>query len=194
MKNPYEVLGIKDGASLEEIKAAYKEQVKKYHPDLHQDNPLYELAEEKLREVNRAYETLTGSGGDGIYRQSSGQSSGRSTNQNYYQVRVDIDRGNIIRAEATLSAMSDRDAEWHFLYGMIHMQRGWYDSAISYIQQAVAMDPANMEYKQSLNSILMRAGNFRTTSYEKGYSNQSDQLCRMMQLCCCANLLCGDCC
>ncbi|HAF60007.1 MAG TPA: molecular chaperone DnaJ, partial [Clostridiales bacterium UBA9856] len=54
MKNPYEVLGIKEGASIEEIKAAYKEQVKKYHPDLHQDNPLYELAQEKLQEINEA--------------------------------------------------------------------------------------------------------------------------------------------
>jgi molecular chaperone DnaJ len=58
MQNPYEILGIKEGASEKEIKEAYREQVKKYHPDKHQDNPLYELAEEKLREINEAYEYL----------------------------------------------------------------------------------------------------------------------------------------
>ena len=38
--NPYEVLGIKENATDEEIKAAYKELVKKYHPDKYIDNPL----------------------------------------------------------------------------------------------------------------------------------------------------------
>ena len=56
--NPYEVLGIKPGASEEEIKAAYKELVKKYHPDKYIDNPLADLAEKKLQEVNEAYDML----------------------------------------------------------------------------------------------------------------------------------------
>ena len=58
MKNPYEVLGIREGASEDEIKKAYRELVKKYHPDQYRDNPLSKLAEEKLREVNEAYDHL----------------------------------------------------------------------------------------------------------------------------------------
>ena len=58
MKDPYEVLGLNPNATDEEIKAAYHELVKKYHPDKYQDNPLAELAGEKLREVNEAYDTL----------------------------------------------------------------------------------------------------------------------------------------
>jgi len=57
-RNPYEVLGLKPGATQEEIKTAYRELVKKYHPDRYQDNPLSDLAEEKMREINEAYETL----------------------------------------------------------------------------------------------------------------------------------------
>ena len=56
--NPYEVLGVPENASEEEIKKAYKELVKKYHPDKYQDNPLADLAEEKLQEVNEAYDML----------------------------------------------------------------------------------------------------------------------------------------
>ncbi|MBO4234859.1 MAG: J domain-containing protein [Firmicutes bacterium] len=56
--DPYEVLGLSRGATDEEIKNAYRELVKKYHPDKYIDNPLADLAEEKMREVNEAYDML----------------------------------------------------------------------------------------------------------------------------------------
>ena len=47
--NPYEILGVKPGASQDEIKKAYRQLIKKYHPDQYGDNPLKELAQEKLK-------------------------------------------------------------------------------------------------------------------------------------------------
>ena len=69
--NPYEVLGVKPGASQEEIKSAYRKLVKQYHPDQYVDNPLKDLAQEKLAEINKAYEMLKNSGGDSNYNSSS---------------------------------------------------------------------------------------------------------------------------
>jgi molecular chaperone DnaJ len=43
LRNPYEVLGVKQGATDDEIKKAYRELVKKYHPDQYRDNPLSSL-------------------------------------------------------------------------------------------------------------------------------------------------------
>ncbi len=71
MRDPYEVLGVGRNASKEEIKEAYMKLVKKYHPDRYRDNPLADLAQEKLKEVNEAYETLN-KGGAGGYGQGSG--------------------------------------------------------------------------------------------------------------------------
>ena len=51
----YEVLGINKGASEDEIKKAYRKTAKKYHPDLHPDDP---VAEAKFKECNEAYEVL----------------------------------------------------------------------------------------------------------------------------------------
>lgn len=58
-KDPYDILGVRRGASQEEIKLAYREMVKKYHPDNYQNHPLGELAEEKIKEINWAYDQLT---------------------------------------------------------------------------------------------------------------------------------------
>lgn len=60
-KNPYDVLGVKPGATDQEIKKAYYELAKKYHPDHYEGHPLKQLAEEKMSEVNQAYDTLSDS-------------------------------------------------------------------------------------------------------------------------------------
>ncbi|MBQ3951898.1 MAG: J domain-containing protein, partial [Oscillospiraceae bacterium] len=58
MRDPYEVLGVSRNASDAEIKKAYRELVRKYHPDNYHDNPLSDLAEEKMKEINEAYDTV----------------------------------------------------------------------------------------------------------------------------------------
>lgn len=85
MRNPYEVLGLKEGASTEEIKKAYRELVKKYHPDRYMDNPLSDLAEEKLREINEAYDILMKNGGSSQQRAYQQQQRSSQQQQQYRQ-------------------------------------------------------------------------------------------------------------
>lgn len=199
MQNPYEILGIKEGATEEEIKAAYREQVKKYHPDKHQNNPLQELAEEKLQEVNEAYEYLMKNKGNGSsYQTYAGGNSGSARNNGYQssgpeftEVRRMIDRGNLLGAESTLNRIQTRNAEWYFLSGMVSLRKGWYDDAVNNVQTAMSMDPTNMEYRNAMNSIMSTGAGYRTQSYGRGY-NSNDELCRLLQCYCCADALC-DC-
>ncbi|ODN30135.1 J domain-containing protein [Fervidobacterium thailandense] len=58
LKDPYEILGVRRNATMEEVEQAYRTLVKKYHPDRYRDNPLRELAEEKLKEIIEAYEYI----------------------------------------------------------------------------------------------------------------------------------------
>ncbi len=55
----YEILGLREGAGEDEIRRAYRDLVKKYHPDQYVNNPLSDLAAEKLKEINEAYDVLT---------------------------------------------------------------------------------------------------------------------------------------
>lgn len=190
MQNPYEVLGIREGASKEQIKAAYKEQVKKYHPDKHQDNPLYDLAEEKLQEINEAYESLMKGDAPGNTWQAKSQAG--KPGPEYQTIRMDLDRGSLSSAENRLNQINNRGAEWHFLYGVLSLRKGWYDEAVNSLQTAVQMDPGNMEYRNAMNSLQQRTGGYRTSAYNRGYGNGNDEFCRMLQCYCCADALC-DC-
>ena len=77
-KNPYDVLGVSQNASDDEVKKAYRELSRKYHPDANVDNPLADLAEEKFKEVQEAYDEIMRqrSQGGGSYGSSRGGSYG----------------------------------------------------------------------------------------------------------------------
>ena len=139
MNDPYSVLGVSSNASDEEIKRAYRELARKYHPDNYQNNPLADLAEEKMKEINEAYDAITKmrSGGaagayqtqgsyQGGYQQQSASYSGGSV---YARVRQAINLGNLGQAEQLLNTVTRQDGEWHFLMGSIAYRKGWLDEA-----------------------------------------------------------------
>ena len=169
MNDPYKILGVPEDASDEEIKKAYRELARKYHPDNYHDNPLEDLAQEKMKEINAAYEQITkerasgrrtgGAYGGGPYGYGGYQSyGGYGGSQSYsgqssvlQQARIAINTGNISRAEALLANYSDHNAEWNFLKGVVCYRRGWMDEALRYYRTAVQMDPGNAEYRQALD-------------------------------------------
>lgn len=171
MNDPYQVLGVSENASDEEIKKAYRELARKYHPDNYHDNPLADLAQEKMKEINAAYEQITKERASGKRGSSGGTSSGYGGYGGYQgyggysysgsrsysgqssvlqQARIAIQTGNISRAEALLDNYSDHNAEWNFLKGAVCYRRGWLDEALRYYRTACQMDPSNAEYRQAL--------------------------------------------
>lgn len=194
MKDPYAVLGVSQNATDDEVKKAYRELARKYHPDNYTNNPLADLAEEKMKEINEAYDTIT------KMRSGGGRSAGSSSYQGGYQqqysggagdpsfnhIRTLINSGNLQQAETMLQGMPTKNGEWYFLSGSIAYRKGWLDEAAQNFRIAVQMEPNNMEYRQALN--MMQGGGQVYRPY--GYSSSMDAMdcCTTMM---CLNCLCG---
>ena len=199
MRDPYEVLGVSPDAGDDEIKRAYRDLARKYHPDNNQNNPLADLAEEKMKEINQAYDAITkgrtgGSGGGYTsqsysYGGSAYQQQRQSAGGNVFaQVRQAVNRNDLDGAEQLLQGVPSRNGEWYFLMGSIAYRRGWLDEARQNYQIAVRMDPNNMEYRQALG--MMQRGGYGYQPDMAGTNCDAMDCCTAMM---CMNCMCGGC-
>lgn len=190
MKNPYEVLGISKDASKDEIKKAYRELAKKYHPDQYGNNPLKDLAEVKMRDINEAYQYLMSNTPESSYQQSNNNYNNNNSNSNsdmYRSIEMDLMNGNFSYAEEKLNRITVRDAEWNYLMGLLNMRKGWYNEAYNNLNMACRLDPQNLKYRNEFSRL-----NNMNNSYREPYRNNRK---KDMGLCdICATLYCLDCC
>ena len=177
--DPYKVLGVSPNASEEEVKSAYRQLVKKYHPDNYADSPLADLANEKMQEVNEAYDMvmnrLRAGGQNGSSQQNAGyaggnpyggQQAGYGYNGGYgyggqasgqqSDIRRLIQQNRLVEAEELLDGIpvKNRDGEWYFLKGTIFFQRGWLDDAMNHFSTACRLNPNNPEYRAAMNRMM----------------------------------------
>jgi curved DNA-binding protein CbpA len=196
-KNPYTVLGVSPNATDEEIRAAYRELAKKYHPDNYANSPLADLASEKMKEINAAYDEIRSirekanrarqqrnDYGSNFYGEAY---SDDMDHGEYMEIRNLLNNKEFIQAESELNNIpeSRRGAEWYYLYGKVYMSRGWYFEASKAFKTATTMDPDNEEYREAYNSMRSDAQNFDNDSRRYSECNTCN---------CCSSLLCADCC
>ncbi len=184
MNDPYITLGVTSSATLDEIKAAYRELAKKYHPDNYADNPdMQAFATEKMKEINEAYDEILR-----IRR------SGGTAYTDYSSIRQMIRNGRLFDADSALNSVdsASRGAEWHFLKGTVYLNNGWVNDAEREFEFAVRLEPSNGEYTAALNSIKnTRSGQFGgyNTSAPNYGSGSGCSGCDV-----CTGLMCADCC
>ena len=192
MKDPF----VSRDATDEQIKAAYREKARKFHPDNFSDNPAAaEMATEKMKEINEAYDDIIkrrknkGAAGSG-YRNNWGAGNEYS-GSNFNDVRRLISSGRFEEAQEVLDGVppENRDAEWYFLNGTVLYRRGWFDAAFTSMSAAVRMDPSNAEYRAALNRMQHSRNGY--SAYGTGYGGQTRE-CTPCD--CCMGLMCMDTC
>ncbi len=202
MIDPYKVLGISPSASNDEIKKAFRELSRKYHPDSYIDNPLAGLAEEKFKEVQEAYELIMkerergGTYGGYQYGQGYGSGNAGDNSPELNDVYQHINARHYNEALHILSRVSYKNARWYYYSAVANAGIGNNIEALNHAQQAVSMEPANPEYSNFLNQLQWRNQRYQNTSYNNGRPRYGTG-----NLCCdlwCADSLCecmgGDLC
>ena len=207
--DPYKILGVSRDASDEEIKRAYRQLAKKYHPDR---NPGDADAAKKMQQVNAAYEQIknpekaqpnTGYGGSyggysydpfgGYQRTYQQQSQGDSYQQAAYNY---IRFGRYREALNALSSCTERNARWYYLSALANQGLGNQVTALEHIRRAVSMEPDNQEYLRVLDQIENGSATYRRHAGNyRGFTMRGDPctnlcLCYFLQLICCRGRCC----
>lgn len=204
MMNPYQVLGVSPSASDEEIKKAYRNLSRKYHPDANINNPNRAQAEEKFKEVQQAYDQIMkekqqgggysytsggyGYGGSRSYHQSRGESPQMQAAANYIANRHFAEALNVLNN----IPFGERAARWYYFSALANQGAGNNIIAKEHAKRAVEMEPSNMEYRQFLQH-LEYGGTWYTnmgSSYDRPYASAGNWCLSMLFL----HMLCNCCC
>ncbi len=195
MKNPYSVLGVPEGAHIEQVKAAYRELSRQYR-----EMGDTEAAHKKMRDIDEAYDSIvmgtsSSSSGGAAYEQYTYSEPQRAyANTNLSDIREKVREGRLEDAEILLDGIPEqqRNAEWYYLKGTVQQKRGWLEEAAKNFEIASDLEPQNSTFRAALGNVNnARSGGYKTDrrAAKRGGDSSGCDFCDM-----CSSLLCADCC
>lgn len=208
MNDPYKILGVSRDATETEIKHAYRELSRKYHPDANVDNPLQDLAAEKFREIQEAYNQIMDERGNkassfnygGFGKNYSRSSSSSSEEDSHFMAALNyINARRFQEALNVLNGISNHNARWYYFSAVANMGMGNNAVAVEYAKTATEMEPNNPEYANYYRQVQSGGRMYQNNPYGGTYGRQNS--CGTGNICCdlwCADTLCecmgGDLC
>ena len=216
MRDPYQVLGVSQDASEEEIKKAYRKLSRMYHPDANINNPNKAQAEEKFKEIQQAYQQImkqreqgsspygnqgygygnNGYGNGGNAQNGYGRSNAGADDEEsvYFRAALNyISSGHYKEALNVLNNIPQHSAQWYYYSSIANQGLGNNAAALEQAKKATEMEPQNAEYagwRQRMES----GGSWytgRQTQYGGMPVSSGSGFCWKL---CLANLICNLCC
>ena len=206
--NPYEILGVSMNATDEEIKKAYRQLSRKYHPDANVNNPNKDEYEEKFKEIQQAYKTImdqrqgkTQAGGmddfwgQGAYSSSSSYGQEQSQDDQYLNSALSyIQNGYYTEGLNVLEQVQNRRGRWYYYSAYANYHLGNNATALEHAKIACQFEPNNYQYAVFLQQL--QGGGMRYQQRSTGYGgnpttvsvNHCGQLCATFM---CMNMCCG---
>lgn len=215
-QNPYEVLGLPNGASREEVEEAYIRLRDKYRLDMHSEGAKGKAAAKMLEAVENAYADILTNYAEGGIKAPESVSYEEFTSDSPEVEIVDNDYSEIERllknkcysdAQRALDDIDARNAEWHFYQSVIYYKTGRMQESKAQLELACSMDPSNQRYKNSLDKLNAKLNESQyqpsaeqNDGYRRSYydgdtaRNTEDGCCAACQTMICLNCLCDCCC
>lgn len=163
MADCFDVLGIARGASAPDVRRAYRELARRWHPDRFAEGPERLWAESKMIQINLAYEeALSQCASCGKLDQISPE------NEQLEDVRKLLGLGQLSAARQALMRVATRSAEWNYLFGAVLFRLGEVEKAVLYFGIAARQQPGNAQYQTAYESAeALRTKNRRSRFFRR---------------------------
>ena len=144
----YEILGIEKNACEEEIRSAYREMARRWHPDRFPEGPERMWAEQKMTGINIAYHEAL----EACTSPSPLSGGTDSESEQFSDERALLEIGQVGAARQALMRIATRNAEWNYLFGAVLLRLGEYEKAVLYFGVAAHQKPHEKRYRTAYMS------------------------------------------
>ncbi len=141
----YDLLGVTESATDEEIAARYQELKKKYSEDRFLEGEAGNEAAKMLNRIDVAYNE--------IMTERKEKRGSDATGSSYANVEQLIRDGKIPEAQAALDEFNERSAEWHYLQSVVFYKKNWMNESKKQLEIAIQMDSSNEKYRTAYNKL-----------------------------------------
>ena len=174
MADPFETLGLKPGATEDEVRQAYRQMARRWHPDRFANGPERMWAEQKMAEINEAHRAIVSGEAGRMY--ASGLSGER---EQIADARRLMEMGQLSAARQALMRMEQRSAEWNYLFGAVLLRLGEIEKAVLYFGIATRQRPENAQYRAAFASAeAIRDKNRAPSLYKRLFAGQKKEAVR----------------
>ena len=199
-KKNLELFGLSEGATKEELKAAYESLRAKYLEERFMDGEVGNNAAAMLTRIDTAYADLM--------REFSESATTSEAGGSFTRVEELLKDGNLTEAQRELDSFNERGGRWHYLQSVLFYRKNWINESKKQLEIAIQLEPDNEKYKETyrkLNEKIKYDSQRSSDSVYQGQTvNSGDEnqmggsFCANCIECCyinmCINCLCNSCC
>lgn len=165
-REDYQILGVEESATDEEIKQAYSALKAKYGEERWLDGEAGNEAARMLGKIDAAYEEIMAE-----RREQESNTDGQSA---YEEITALLKSGNLAEAQSKLDDFNERGAEWHYLQAVVFYKKNWSNESKKQLEIAMQMDPDNKKYREAYGKLNAKNDYAKQSANPNGASNGYD--------------------